>query len=305
MLCRASHYVLFNGLVTLRATQSTVFFSKIYPGKSLVPKGTEKTNKMIFPTYLHVRDAFIRASSPRTMFHNTRITQYTAEQRLDIIKKVIETNKVSLHDDFLQILFFAIEFHDPRVANNWDIIKYLIKEKKVDPGKMITEEYEDQGDFWGRTRRVVYQNLIIDFIIRGNKYSIMDYLLRHEAANNKYGKNSLLEQFMKYYIGDGTAGSQMKILPLRKHSFGIIRLFAEHFGKQFRWYHNTKMILSFLNQLGTKHEYQNLTEDNKYILMGIIDLLQGYLERALNERKQIGSELPLPNELAELVLNYF
>lgn len=257
---------------------------------------------MIFPNYLHVRDAFIRASLPRTIFHNSRITQYTAEQRLEIIKKVIETNKVSLHDDFLQILFFAIEYHDSRVADNWSIIKYLIKEKKVCPGKVIMEEYEDE-DIWGQPRWGVHQNLIIDFIIRGNRYFILEYLLRHEAANNKYGKNSLFEQFMKYYIGDGTINSQkMRNLPSRKHSLGIIRLFAEHFGKQFRWYHNTKMMLSFLNQL--EAICQDLTEDNKYILMGIIDLLQGYLEKALNERKQIGSELPIPNELANIVLNY-
>ena len=240
---------------------------------------------MIFPNYLHVRDAFIRASLPRTMFHNSRITQYTAEQRLDIIKKVIETNKVSLHDDFLQILFFAIEFHDPRVANNWDIIKYLIKEKKVCPGKVIVEEYEDE---WEGDKLETY---IIPFIIRGNHNAILKYLLRHDHDDR------LLEQFIEYYV------YRLGILNLQlnKHTIKTIRLFTEHFGKRLKWDDNMGDIYSFINSLLIR---RSVDSNNGVIIEEIIELLQGYLERALNDRKQIGSELPIPNELANIVLNY-
>ncbi len=64
-------------------------------------------------------------------------------------------------------------------------------------------------------------------------------------------------------------------------------------------------MLSFLNQLGLKYDYQHLTNNEKNLLMEIMDLLQKYLEKALNERKQIGSELPIPGELASLVFEYF
>lgn len=269
---------------------------------------------MIFSTYLHARDAFIRASQrhlPSTIIAAEQsVNRFTANERLEIIKEIVHEQNVVEHDDFLQILFFAIEYHDQRVANNWNIIKYLIEDKKVCPGKVILEEYEYE-DSWGQPRWEVYQNLIIDFILRQFDFDtyvdsrrgpiILEYLLKHD------GTNSLLEQFMKYYIGDGTADSQMKILPLRlnRQTFGVIRNFAEHFGKQFQWYHNTKMMLSFLNQLGLKYDYQHLTNHEKNLLMEIMDLLQEYLEKALNERKQIGSDLPIPGELASLVFEYF
>ena len=244
---------------------------------------TNKKNKMIFPNYLHVRDAFIRASSPRrTMFSNTKITLYTAEQRLDIIKKMIEINRVSLHDDLLQILFFAIEFHDPMVANNWNIIKYLIKEKKVCPGKVIVEEYEEGDKF---------ETFIIPFIIRGNYNAILKYLLRHDHDGD------ILEQFIQYYVYN----LGILNLQLNEHTTKTIRIFAEHFGKHLKWDDNMDKIQFFIQIFQIR---SSVDSNNGVIIEEIIELLQGYLERALKQRKQIGSELPLPDELVELVLNY-
>lgn len=229
---------------------------------------------MIFPTYLHVRDAFIRASSPRrTMFSNTRITLYTAEQRLDIIKKVIELNKVNDHDDLLQILFFAIEFHHSMVANNWDIIKYLIKEKKVNPGKVIVE---DCGNL---------ETSIFPFIIKGNHNAILKYLLRSDDAD------SIVETFINRFV------DRLGVLcfQVNQHTIKTIRIFSEHFGNQLKL-SDLKKIDLFKDIL----KIHSRIDDNND-LYEIIEILQG----VFNEIKKITWELlPLPDELIELVLNY-
>ena len=75
---------------------------------------------MIFSTYLHARDAFIRASQrrlPSTIIAAEQsVNRFTANERLEIIKEIVHEQNVVEHDDFLQILFFAIEYHDQRIV---------------------------------------------------------------------------------------------------------------------------------------------------------------------------------------------
>ena len=109
---------------------------------------------------------------------------------------------------------------------------------------------------------------------------------------------------MKYYIGDGTTDSKIIPMQLNQYYVNIILLFAEYFAKEFKWYDNTKMMFSFINQLEIKYECCT-RNNNKKSLIEIIHTLQEYLDKALDERNQVGLILPLPNELVNLIVEYF